>query len=119
MKKIQRLKMCLEVAAQNLGLNYGQFRRARGIQDFLIDGCSESDTPQQIAVSALTQLCDPADEQRKMDGAVYIAVVRFLDQTLLPQETPAEIARIRDLKTIMESSGSEDEIKRWIDSWYR
>jgi hypothetical protein len=99
-------------AARTCGVEFGVFLRDWGLQDFLLEAFDRGDSPQEIAARALDQLC--VKEDRSRDMPVCLTVAEFLNETV----GDPGMHRLRDLRQIVETSGTYRAYLGWARSWY-
>ena len=116
-RKTWTLKCCLATTAHELKINFGEFRSACGIDDFLIDVSGSDWSPTEVAARSLDTLCICA--KGRMDFAVCVAIVKFLDETMgAPKQDPTMERRLKDLTNILAEPGTLEKYRRWATTWY-
>ena len=108
----QEFKRCLSAAADTSHIKPSELGRCRSIQDFLLDEASNPSTPKELAANALAELC--IGDAGRMDGAVCLAVVQFLDRVLgAPREDQDKMRRLIDLRDMTKESANREQYLKW------
>lgn len=116
-RQLSAFKRALEGAASCLGVKYGEFRRVREVDLFLIDLQLNGWSHHEVGAKALACLC--RNDKSPMDGVVCIAVIEFLDVAIgKPQEDPNQDRRRKDLLELVAERGGYRAYLRWAASWY-
>ena len=112
-----RLKRCIEEACTRLRVRFGDFASTTGLNDFLLDIALSDPPVKDVAVRALTDLCDK--DAPDYDAVVCVAIIQWLDEVIgAPKEDPRAERRMRDLFAAVRQPCSAPEYANWVDSWY-
>jgi hypothetical protein len=113
------MKECVAVAAHEVGENYGDIIRQRDLSEALIDLDANPSDPITNAVTFIVAVCTG---ELRMDAAVAIGVVRYLDRTIGPRlaDDTRPSARCTDLAKMFVpgANKTEEAIWRWAKYWY-
>ena len=113
----QAFKRCLSAAAITFRVEFSEFNRCRGIQDFLLNEASGASTPKELAANALVELC--AGDTGKMDRVICTSVVQFLDRKLgIPRQDQTQMRRVIDLLHMTKEPANHEQYLKWADDWY-
>jgi hypothetical protein len=114
---IRSLKTNLEVAAVACRISYGEFARARGIRDFLLDAEGLPDDPRDLVAAALESLT--VGDKGKMDFAACVAAVGCLNDCIgAPSEDRDGTQRLADLARLVAEHANAAQYRLWATSWY-
>jgi hypothetical protein len=105
----------LELAASALGVRYGEFVRARGVNDFLLDPGNGDSDPHGLASQALETLT--VGDKGKMDFLVCVAAIGFLDENTGANNS-TNIQCVKDLALLVGESANRAQYRLWAQGWY-
>ena len=106
-----------ESTAAHRRVQYGDFVRSRGVNDFLMDSAGKQEDPRDLAARALRDLT--VGDKGSMDGVVCGAVVGFLEDAVgVPPTDRNGERRLKDLRDLISNSTPLREYRSWVETWY-
>jgi hypothetical protein len=109
-------KECAQLAGEVCSIPNGKLVREFGLDDFVENAVLDNDDAPTIAIKALNYFCEEGNPHAPVFKFAVLAVGVFLNHHHAKRGRQIPQQALADLVTLLKSSPSEDQLRRWIDS---
>jgi hypothetical protein len=115
---IEGFKESAHLAGEICGFGVGKLIRQFGLGDFLENAVQEKDDAPTICVKALAYFCKEQDPHSEVFKFAVLTIGTFLNHYHASGQKAPPQQPLRDLVSLLTKGANEDQIRKWISSYF-